>query len=50
MRRRFDPVDFESHNQAIRAMLQELLASGETTLYGRQYTYQRLRQARMPVI
>ena len=50
MRRRFDPVDFDSYNQAIRAMLQELLASAEKALYGRQYTYQRLRQAGMPVI
>ena len=50
MRRRFDPEDFDTHNESIRIMLEELLGIGETTLYGRQYTYERLRQAGMPVV
>ena len=50
MRRRFDPEDFEMHNESIRIMLEGLLGTGETTLYGRQYTYERLRQAGMPVV
>lgn len=50
MRRRFDHAEFEGHNAAIRTMLEDLLASGQTTLYGRQYTYDRLRQAGMPVV
>ena len=31
-------------------MLNELLGSGQTILYGRQYTYDRLKQAGMPVV
>lgn len=50
MRRRFDHTDFEAYNSAIRTMLQILLCSGETILYGRQYTYERLKQAGMPVV
>ena len=50
MQRRFDHTEFQSHNSAIRLELQSLLRSGETTLYGRQYTYQRLKQAGMPVV
>ena len=50
MQRRFDHTEFQSHNVAIRIQLQTLLRSGETTLYGRQYTYQRLKQAGMPVV
>jgi len=38
------------HNESIRIMLEGLLGTGETTLYGRQYTYERLRQAGMPVV
>jgi len=40
MRRRFDPEDFEMHNDSIRIMLEGLLGTGETTLYGRQYMYE----------
>ena len=50
MRRRFDHTDFEAYNSAIRAMLEKLLDSGQTILYGRQYTYERLKQAGMPVV
>jgi len=50
MQRRFDHRDFEAHNLAIRIQLQTLLRSGETTLYGRQYTYQQLKQMGMPVV
>ena len=50
MQRRFDHTDFDAHNLAIRRQLQTLLRSGETTLYGRQYTYQRLKQMGMPVV
>jgi len=50
MRRRFDHTLFEDHNASIRTMLNELLASGQTILYGRQYTYDRLKQAGMPVV
>jgi len=50
MQRRFDHTEFQSHNSPIRLELQTLLRSGETTLYGRQYTYQRLKQAGMPVV
>jgi len=49
MRRRFDHADFDAHNSSVRAMLQTLLSSGQTILYGRQYTYERLKQAGMPV-
>jgi len=38
------------HNESIRVMLEGLLGTGETTLYGRQYTYERLREAGMPVV
>jgi len=31
-------------------MINQLLASGQTILYGRQYTYDRLKQAGMPVV
>jgi len=50
MLRRFDHAEFEGHNAAIRTMLVDLLASGQTTLYSRVYTYDRLRQAGMPVV
>ena len=38
------------HNMSIRVMLEGLLGTGETTLYGRQYPCERLRQAGMPVV
>ena len=50
MQRRFDHTDFDAYNLAIQIQLQTLLKSGETTLYGRQYTYQRLKQIGMPVV
>ena len=50
MRRRFDHSDFEAHNSAIRILLEKLLESGQTIPYGRQYTYERLKQAGMPVV
>lgn len=50
MQRRFDYRDFDAHNFAIQMQLQTLLGSGETTLYGRQYTYQRLKQMGLPVV
>ena len=50
MQRRIDYRDFEAHNFAIRIQLQTLLRSGETMLYGQQYTYHRLKQISMPVV
>lgn len=50
MQRRFDHTDFDAHNLAIQIQLQTLLKSGETMLYGRQYTYQRLKPIGMPVV
>ena len=50
MRHRFDHVEFEDHNGAICTILEDLSASGQTTLYSRHYTYDRLRQAGMPVV
>jgi len=50
MQRRFDYRDFAAHNLAIRIQLQILLRSGDTTLYGRQYTYQQVKQMGMPVV
>jgi len=49
MRRRFEHTDFEQHNSAMRHQLQLLLAGGQATLYGREYTYQHLKQSGMPV-
>lgn len=50
MRRRFDISHFEEHNTTMRTGLQLLLSSGQTTLYGRQYTYQQLKQSGIPVV
>ena len=50
MQRRFDHSQFDAHNSAICIKLQALLTSGQTMLYGRQFTYQRLKQAGMPVV
>jgi len=50
MQRRFDHSDFEAHNSAIRTLLEKLLESGQTILYGRKYSYERLKQAGMPVV
>ena len=50
MRRQFDHTEFEAHNSTIRSMLEKLLSSGHTILYGRQYTYQRLKQAGLLVV
>lgn len=50
MRCRFEHSDFEEHNTVMRTRLQLLLSSGQTTLYGRQYTYQHLRQLGIPVV
>ena len=43
-------MEFEGRNAAIHTMLEDLLASGQTTLYGRQYTYDRVRRAGVPVV
>ena len=50
MQRRFEHTDFKQHNSAIRHQLQVLLAGSQTTLYGREYTYQHLRQSGIPVV
>jgi len=50
MRRRFHHTEFDNHNATIQTMLNENLASGQPILYGRQYTYDRLKQAGMPVV
>jgi len=50
MRHRFDPTEFDAHNAIICMRLQHLLRSGQTILYRRQYTYQRLKQSGMPVV
>jgi len=49
MRRRFHPTEFAVHNEIMRQTIQNKLEKGQTTLYGRQYTYQRLRQCGIPV-
>ena len=43
MRRRYREGEFEVHNSVMREAILSHLQSGETTLYGRGYTYQRLR-------
>ena len=50
MQRCFDHTDFDAHNLTIQIQLQTLLRSRETTLYGRQYTYLRLKQIGMPLV
>lgn len=50
MQRRFDHTEFESHNSTICIQLKTLLSSRQTTLYGRQYTYQWHKQYGMPVV
>lgn len=49
MRRRTEKEDFDVHNTLMRAAIEEQLASGQTTLYGRHLTYQRLHQCAIPV-
>lgn len=49
MRRRFQQSEFAAHNEIMRHALQSELENGQITLYGRQYTYQRLRQCGIPV-
>ena len=49
MRRRLENRDFEQHNSAMHHQLQLLLAGGQAILYGREYTYQHLKQSDMPV-
>lgn len=48
MRRRTEKVGFVAHNALMRTALVEQLASGQTTLYGRRLTYQRLKQCGIP--
>ena len=50
MRQRFDHNDFEAHNSYIQLRLQTLLLNGQIMLHGRQYTYERVKQAGMPVV
>ena len=49
MRRRHREGEFEIHNSVMREAILSHLQSGEITLYGRGYTYQRLRQSGIPV-
>jgi len=49
MRRRFQHTEFTVHNEVMRQALQAELENSQITLYGRQYTYQRLRQCGIPV-
>ena len=49
MRRRHREGEFDVHNSVMREAILSHLQSGETTLYGRGYTYQRLRQSGIPV-
>ena len=49
MRRRFQQSEFAAHIEIMRHALQSELENSQITLYGRQYTYQRLRQCGIPV-
>ncbi|PUU80029.1 hypothetical protein B9Z19DRAFT_1063777 [Tuber borchii] len=50
MRRCFHPTEFAVHNEIMRQAIQSQLENGQTTLYGRQYTYQILRQCGIPAV
>jgi len=49
MRRRFLQTEFAAHNETMQQAQKSELENGQITLYGRQYTYQRLRQSGIPV-
>lgn len=50
MQRRFHSSNFTAHDTIMQAEIERQLNSGQTTLYGRQYTYQRLKQVGIPVL